>query len=218
MHLRVCWDIVPGQAFFWFSQVFGWGTNAILLIAGLAATGVSNRIGSTCLPNHPHTVADFWAWLIVFSGLAVAIQLATSGYYIWIYVRNLLVDHRSPAGKDHSFVGNILASSSFQTIHAKSTWLKVRGLLFSQWRSLLISVMVIVEAGYFTGVFLKEDVLSSSPITASKIVNLDMWAVCLIESGGDKNACLGQGETLTLRPSTVLSSVVLVSVRVRPIV
>ena len=216
MHLRVCWDMLPGRFVFWFSHIFGWGTTAILLAAALAATGVSNRIGSTCLPNHSYTVADFWAWLIVFAGLALAIQLATSGYCIMVYICNLIADRSIDTGNANAYMGNATVRKSMKPIGAKVTWEKVRNVLLSQWRSLAINILVIIEAVYFTAVFLREDLLAASPMTPSRIMTLDLWTLCLIESGGDKTACLGQAEKFTLGPSIVLASVVLVSVRLIP--
>ncbi|KAL9081027.1 MAG: hypothetical protein Q9157_000343 [Trypethelium eluteriae] len=207
MHLRVCWDMIPGKLFFWFSHIFGWGINTVLLTAALLATGVSNRIGSTCLPNHPHTIVDFWAWLIVFAGLAVAMQLATSVYCIWVYLRNVLADHRTT----NTSAERTISSKVFNPISAEVTWSKVRKVLLSQWRGLAISILVIIEVGYFTTVFLKEDLFASSPMTPSRVLDLEMWGFCLIESNGDKNACLDQAKVLTLGPSTVLASVILVS-------
>ena len=212
MYLRVCWDVVPGRLFFWSSHIFGWGVDAVLLAVALAATGVSNRIGSTCLPNHPHTIADFWVWLIVFSGLAILLQLATSGYCTWIYIRNLVADRNFATNKTN-FAGNDIVSKSSKPVSAKATWKNVRNALLSQWRGLAISILVIIEAGYFTAIFLREDALAASPMTPARIMGLETWAFCLIESGGDKNACLDQAKKFTLEPSTVLASVIVVAVR-----
>ncbi|KAL9096580.1 MAG: hypothetical protein Q9165_001067 [Trypethelium subeluteriae] len=134
-------------------------------------------------------------------------QLATSVYCIWVYVRNVLADHRTT----NTSIERPATRKGFNPISAEVTWSKVRKVLLSQWRGLAISVLVIIEVGYFTTVFLKEDLYASSPMTPSRVLSLEMWAFCLVESNGDKNACLDQARVLTLGPSTVLASVIIVS-------
>ncbi|KAI9698623.1 MAG: hypothetical protein M1820_007422 [Bogoriella megaspora] len=211
MHLRVCWDVMPGKFFFWFSHLFGWGTIAVILTAALAATGVSYRIAGTCLPNHPHTVADFWAWLITFAGLAIVTQLATSGYCIWVYIRHLLAHPSSKNVQSTVTTGTSTSGRHLGAISAKATWQKVHKVLVAQWRGLVLSILIIIESGYFTAIFLREDVYAASPMGPARIGQLEQWALCLITSGGDKNACLGEAKELTLDPAVVLASEVVVS-------
>ncbi|KAF2761345.1 hypothetical protein EJ05DRAFT_260326 [Pseudovirgaria hyperparasitica] len=49
-----------------------------LLTVTLTVTGASYRIGQTCLPNHEHSIATLWSWLLAFSGGSLACFCATT--------------------------------------------------------------------------------------------------------------------------------------------
>lgn len=77
MHLQICWDIVPGQTFFYVSMGVGWGVAAILFVMTMAFTGVSFRFGDACHVNSLNSVKDFWGPLLGIASAAGLVQLIT---------------------------------------------------------------------------------------------------------------------------------------------
>src|ERR1700761_3021453 len=110
-NLRVCWDIQHTSIFIWLAHAFGWGLPAVFLAISLPVTGVSYRLGGTCIPNpraafvtvrlptaHLRSALNgkqWFGWLIAFGCLAALIQFATTGFCLLVYARSLLSD--SPA-------------------------------------------------------------------------------------------------------------------------
>lgn len=66
-HLRVCWDVKQTRTFFLVTQLIGWGLPGLFLAICIPITGVSYRIGSTCLPNQKDAFVTWFGWLIAFS-------------------------------------------------------------------------------------------------------------------------------------------------------
>jgi hypothetical protein len=54
--MRVCWDIKHTQTYMWLAHALGWGLPLIFLTVSLSVTGVSYRMGGTCIPN-PNNVS-----------------------------------------------------------------------------------------------------------------------------------------------------------------
>lgn len=77
MHLQICWDIVPGNWFFYTAQAVGWGVAATLFTLTMTLTGVSFRFGDTCHINSEHSMATFWGPLLSIAGGAGVIQIFT---------------------------------------------------------------------------------------------------------------------------------------------
>lgn len=77
MHIQICWDIVPGQTFFYVSMSAGWGVAAILFVCTMVFTGVSFRFGDACHVNSVNSVKDFWGPLLGIAGAAGLVQLMT---------------------------------------------------------------------------------------------------------------------------------------------
>jgi hypothetical protein len=78
MHLQICWDITPGNTFFYVAQAFGWGFVAVFFTLTMTLTGVSYRFGDTCHVNSSKSMADFWGPLLGISVLAGLVQIGTS--------------------------------------------------------------------------------------------------------------------------------------------
>lgn len=77
MHLQICWDIVPGNWFFYASQAVGWGIAAVLFTVTMTITGVSFRFGDTCHVNQNNSMGDFWGPLLGISIAAALVQILT---------------------------------------------------------------------------------------------------------------------------------------------
>lgn len=50
-HMRVCWDIKHTPMYMYIAHAIGWGLPLIFLAISLSITGVSYRLGGTCIPN-----------------------------------------------------------------------------------------------------------------------------------------------------------------------
>jgi hypothetical protein len=77
MHLQICWDIVPGNRFFYVSQALGWGVAALLFTVTMTLTGVSFRFGDACHVNSTNSMADFWGPLLGIASAAGLVQILT---------------------------------------------------------------------------------------------------------------------------------------------
>lgn len=77
MHLQICWDVTPGQRFFYWAQALGWGVTALLFTVTITLTGVSYRFGSMCHVNSDNSTADFWGPLLAFAGASALLQIGT---------------------------------------------------------------------------------------------------------------------------------------------
>lgn len=77
MHLQICWDIVPGQLFFYLSQAAGWGVIIVLFTVTMTLTGVSFRFGDACHVNSANSMGDFWGPLLAMASAAGLIQILT---------------------------------------------------------------------------------------------------------------------------------------------
>ena len=53
--MRVCWDIKHTPTYTYIAHGLGWGLPLLFLTITLSVTGVSYRMGGTCIPN-PHGV------------------------------------------------------------------------------------------------------------------------------------------------------------------
>ena len=77
MHLQICWDLIPGERFFYASLGLGWGVAAAIFTLTMVFTGVSFRFGDTCHLNVANSLKDFWGPLLGIASLAGLIQLIT---------------------------------------------------------------------------------------------------------------------------------------------
>ena len=50
-HMRVCWDIKHTPVYMYLAHAMGWGLPLVFLTLSLSITGVSYRMGGTCIPN-----------------------------------------------------------------------------------------------------------------------------------------------------------------------
>ncbi|TKA45682.1 hypothetical protein B0A49_13363 [Cryomyces minteri] len=213
-HLRVCWDRKPSDHYFWVSQLIGIGLPAVFLVAALSATGVSYRAGNACLPNRPNSFADFWGWLVAFSGLSTIVQFSTTGFCLWVYLGNLYAGN-SMLGFGRSTNAGLLAQNldvCIRTELKRQAWQRVRNAFMLQCRSIVMSMLVIIESVYFATVFLQQQMVTMTTVGPAVEEKIRMWTECIVLQGGDKNKCLSLAKGLTSSEEVVVASVILVSV------
>jgi 7 transmembrane receptor (Secretin family) len=196
LHLQICWQVVVGRNFMWFSQAFGWGIPGIGIILVLVFSGVSFRFGNTCHINHQNSLADLWVPLLVFSGLTIIIQFATFGYCIKVYLASLADNSASTEGSNLPSYTN-----SIRTMTPKQAYRRVRRVIELQWRGIAIVLIIIADVIFFSVVFVFQDNTVQAVKNDSSIAG--PWILCLLQNGGDKNACLKEAKALVVNMATV---------------
>lgn len=176
----------------------------------LTSTGFSYRMGSTCLPNHENASSTFWAWLVVSAILGFVLQLVTTGYCVWVYMRTLRRQRSIPSanqGYDQS-----------RDRHTNlQTWANIKKLFVLQWRNILVSVFVLVGSLVFFIVFWTQDSRLGKVFNdTSNIKPVKTWILCQTLSKGDKQECRKYVSDFTVNESAVVIAVILASVSSPP--
>ncbi|KAL7628707.1 hypothetical protein AAE478_000222 [Parahypoxylon ruwenzoriense] len=204
LHLQICWQLVVGRNFMWFSQVLGWGIPIIGLVILLVFSGVSFRFGATCHINHENSLADFWIPLLVFAGLTVIIQFATFGYCIKVYLASLGDNSTTTEGS-----GMPSYSNSIRTMTPRQAYRRVRRVIQLQWRGIVIVLVIIADVIFFAVIFVfMDNTVESIKKNPDKAL---AWAACLMAFAGDKNKCLDMAEDLVVNFPTVMAVLILLA-------
>lgn len=205
LHLQICWQVVVGRAYMWFSQALGWGVPIVGLVILLVFSGVSFRFGATCHINHENSLAVFWIPLLVFAGLTVVIQFATFGYCIKVYLASL---SDNTASTENSNLPSY--SNSIRTMSPRQAYRRVRRVVQLQWRGIVIVLIILADVVYFSLVFVFADTtvqqIKDDPKKALP------WVSCLLASGGDKTKCLDLAKDLSISLPTVIAVLILLGV------
>ncbi|KAI1447659.1 hypothetical protein F5Y02DRAFT_415657 [Annulohypoxylon stygium] len=204
LHLQICWQLVVGRNYMWFSQVLGWGIPVIGLIILLVFSGVSFRFGATCHINHENSLADFWIPLLVFAGLTVIIQFATFGYCIKVYLASLTDNSTTTEGS-----GMPSYSNSIRTMTPRQAYRRIRRVVQLQWRGIVIVLIIIADVIFFAVIFVfLDNTVESVRTDPEKALP---WAACLIAASGDKNKCLDKAKGLVVSLPTVTAVLILLA-------
>ncbi|KAK0731223.1 hypothetical protein B0H67DRAFT_474304 [Lasiosphaeris hirsuta] len=196
LHLQICWQVVVGRNFMWFSQAVGWGIPILGVILAIVLSGVSFRFGSTCHINHKNSLADLWVPLLVFSGLTIIIQFATFGYCIKVYLASLTDNSASTEGS-----GLPSYTNSIRTMTPKQAYRRVRRVIELQWRGIAIVLIIVTDVIFFSIVFVFQD-NTVQAVKQDQNVAAD-WVGCLLLSGGKKEPCLNKAGALVVNMPTV---------------
>ncbi|KAK3986699.1 hypothetical protein QBC44DRAFT_372874 [Cladorrhinum sp. PSN332] len=196
LHLQICWQLVVGRNFMWFSQVVGWGVPAVGVVLAFVLSGVSFRFGQTCHINHKNSLADLWIPLLVFSGLTLIIQFATFGYCIKVYLASLADNSASTEGS-----GLPSYTNSIRTMTPKQAYRRVRRVIQLQWRGIAIILIIVADVIFFSVVFVFQDTTAEAVKNDQSIA--EEWTRCIIFSGADKTKCLHLASSLAVNMPTV---------------
>lgn len=206
LHLQICWQVVVGRNFMWFSQATGWGIPAIGIVLALTLSGVSFRFGNTCHINHHNSLADLWIPLLVFAGLTIIIQFATFGYCIKVYLASLADNNATTENS----AGLPSYTNSIRTMTPRQAYRRVRRVIQLQWRGITIVLIIITDVIFFAIVFVFTDNtlenIQKNPAIAQP------WVDCLVLSGGDRDACLEKASTFVVSVATVGAVLILLAV------
>ncbi|KAE8826873.1 hypothetical protein PTNB85_06782 [Pyrenophora teres f. teres] len=198
LFVRIVFDVAPGRRFMWASIATGLGVPVVFLVAVLTRTGFSYRMGQTCLPNHEDAIVTFWTWLVLFAALGFVLQVFTTGYCVWVYVKTLRRERSNPN------------SPGFR--RDLQTWGNVKKLFLLQWRNILVSVFVLAGSLVFFFVFWTQDRKLGSVLNDSRdITQVKTWIICQTLSRGDKKECRKYVKGFTVREADVLVALILAS-------
>jgi hypothetical protein len=204
LHLQICWQVVVGRNFMWFSQVAGWGIPAIGIIVALVISGVSFRFGPTCHINHQASLATLWIPLLVFAGFTIILQFGTFAYCIKVYLASLADGGASTEGS-----GLPSYAQSIKTMTPRQAYRRVKRVIQLQWRGIAIVLIIVTDVVFFSVVFVFQD------NTIQQVTNnpsmADAWITCLALAGGDKTKCLKEARVLVAAQATVGAVLVLLA-------
>lgn len=206
LHLQICWELVPGDKFFYGALAFGWLIPAIGLALTLSLTGVSFRFGIVCHINHKDALQDFWGPLLAFAALAMVLQFITIGYCIHVYIRSLLDDKTTTTNSSQAPT----YSGSIKTLSARQAFRRVKRVIELQWRGASLVVVIIAEVVFFSVVFVSMD--NSTQVNQALITKAQPWLTCLVASQGDKNQCLSKAGELVQSEGVVLAVLIILGV------
>jgi len=207
LHLQICWQVVIGRKFMYGALLAGWGIPAVGLTVAMIFSGVSFRFGDTCHINHKNSLADFWIPLLAFAGITVIIQFSTFGYCIKVYLASLNDDSTTTNSSGLPSYTNSMRG----TISPRQAYRRVRRVIELQWRGIVIVLIIIADVIFFAIIFVFMDDIETNII--KNPMKAEAWLECLIMTKGNKNACLGLASTLTVNEATVMSVLLLLSVR-----
>ncbi|KAI5305745.1 hypothetical protein KEM56_003446 [Ascosphaera pollenicola] len=183
LHVQVCWgrDLEPKIKTI--TVIIAWFVPGIGLIGAMAASGVSYRMGKTCLLNPNHDLS-LWAPILAVSVVALILQLATMVYSSYVYLRS---------SKQDGYVRNrsALPSSSTEVLPSSSQLLieRMKKLFSLQWRGIINGLHTVTNVLFFAIVFWS---LDHAQRAQKDPLSMWDWVVCIIDTQGDKNACISK--------------------------
>lgn len=190
----------------WATLVVGWSIPAIALALALVFSGVSFRFGDTCHINHNNSLADFWVPLLVLSGITLIVQFATIVYCTKVYVLYL-------GDRSMTRAGSGLPSynvSTRGTLTPSQTYRQIRPVIELQWRGFMVVLIIIAEVVFFAIIFVFLDDVETRLLRDP--AQAESWLICLIKNGS-KEPCIGLAQELVVNEATVVTVLVLLSVR-----
>ncbi|KAK0663540.1 hypothetical protein DIS24_g971 [Lasiodiplodia hormozganensis] len=195
-------------------------------VVSMKVTGVSYRTGLVCLPNHHKAIATFWAWEVGFAGAALLVQLITTGYCVWVFLRVLVGgkgkrdggggsdDGRETvaqerSGLEQSSFASQPSTGSEPAERSQKTWWQIRRILLMQWRHIALTVIMAVESLFYIIVFVAQDTRFGEAAANVDRPEARTWSACLLFNNGGKEACLQYAEELAIPRDLVLESLLL---------
>ncbi|KAI9803999.1 MAG: hypothetical protein M1833_000280 [Piccolia ochrophora] len=100
-------------------------------------------------------------------------------------------------------------TSSVRTATARQAYKRVQRVIALQWRGIAVVLLIIADVVFFSVVFVYMD--SASQAAMKDPSKAQPWLACLFWSGGDKNKCLDEAESLVLNEPTVMAVLILLS-------
>jgi hypothetical protein len=200
MHLQVCWNIIPGNRFFWSSQAAAWGIPIIFANLTLFLSGVSYRFGNVCYLNHQNAMV-FWSPMIAVGGAAFLIQMVTFFYCARIFLTG--ARHSSPVTN---------GSSSFEDIRSTyipNVYRRIRAVCLLQWRSMALVTVVLLELSLFSILIFFLDRVQQ--FLREVPAQVGPWVLCMINHPTDKYQCMHLMDGIIVKESVPDAAIILFS-------
>lgn len=203
--------------FFWVAEIFGWGLPGLFLALTLPITGVSYRLGPTCVPNQKNSFVTWFGWLIAFGCIAALLTSSTTIFCLWVYLKDLGKKNKGGGGggksygnstqqDDESIAPNTQSGWTSRNSTRKLAWSRVKVVLLAQWRSVLLSTLVIVMVLYYGTVFVKQTNTGLDAVDPDKQAGVTTWAICIVLNSGDKTMCEPLSHVLGLDENAVIAA------------
>ncbi|KXT05075.1 hypothetical protein AC578_7536 [Pseudocercospora eumusae] len=220
MHLRICWDVRSIQSdskrWFFAAHVLGWGIPAVFLAVELTVTGVSYRIGGSCLPNQEKAFATWFGWLIAFGGVGALVQFVTTGFCVGVYLKEVMNPKSqtrtttgagsSAARSEENVEPNMTSYFVDPEDQKKLAWSRVRKILRAQWRSMVLCTVLVILLIYYGVVFVQQTSSAFTNVSPSQARKLQAWAICIVINQGDKRNCGPAAKALGLSEGSIVAT------------
>ncbi|KAF7192266.1 hypothetical protein HII31_06298 [Pseudocercospora fuligena] len=224
MHLRICWDVRSIQSdskrWFFAAHLLGWGIPAIFLAVELTVTGVSYRIGGSCLPNQEKAFATWFGWLIAFGGVGALVQFFTTGFCVGVYLKEVMNPKsqtrtttgagssaaRSGGDGEESVEPNMTSYFVDPQDQKKLAWSRVRKILRAQWRSMVLCTVLVILLIYYGVVFVQQTSSAFTDVSPAQAQKLQAWAICIVINRGDKRNCGPAAKALGLSEGAIVAT------------
>ncbi|KAI5291529.1 hypothetical protein KEM54_003950 [Ascosphaera aggregata] len=186
LHVQVCWnqDLVTNITTL--TVMIAWFAPIVGLVSALVASGVSYRMGKTCLLN-ARNESSLWAPLLAVSCLALFLQIVTMLYSSYIFLKSYRQD---------GFARNraTLPSNSTETTPSPCQQLleRVRRLCSLQWRGVMTGVSTASLVLFYCNVFWSLNAAWRAQNANPKHM-LD-WITCIVATNGNKTLCFSVAE------------------------
>ncbi len=164
----------------------------------------------------------WFGWLIAFALLGAIIQFATTGFCVVVFLRNLLAHNKgSPNIGDQRGSGTPLNSPTSPrsqqtgdsaTSSRRDGWRRVKQVLTLQWRSIVLSFVVIIDVVYSGIVYVLMTAAEEKDSNSTHTDDINNWSECLINTSGDKTKCLPLAKPLRLGEGQVVATLFMASV------
>lgn len=200
MHLQVCWNVIPGNRFFWSSQAAAWGIPIIFANLTLFLSGVSYRFGNVCYLNHQNAMV-FWSPMIAVGGAAFLIQMVTFFYCARIFLTG--ARHSNPV---------TTGSSSFEDIRSMyipNVYRRIRAVCLLQWRSMALVTVVLLELSLFSILIFFLDRVQQ--FLREVPAQVGPWVLCMINHPTDKYQCMHLMDGIIVKESVPDAAIILFS-------
>ncbi|KAF2150308.1 hypothetical protein K461DRAFT_244022 [Myriangium duriaei CBS 260.36] len=192
LHLELCWSIEPDQRFKYWTQFGTWLLAPGVAIAAVSVSGVSFRLGpGVCHINHAHGLADYWVWLMLMGGIAVAVQLASTVFCLKHLFRDFLED-------DNASVTNGRGNGATGTVPVVE---RIKRTLRFQWRELALIVEMLVNVVVLSAVFVVVD--NASTNTPTNMQRAIPWVTCLVQNPHNPSACFPDAQKFLIKQTTI---------------
>ncbi|KAK3069860.1 hypothetical protein LTR53_011470 [Teratosphaeriaceae sp. CCFEE 6253] len=218
--LRIVFDFKRTTLFKYISLSLGIGLPLLFMALTIGINGVTYRLYNVCMPNGARAFLTWFVWLLLFSSLSTVILILTILYCLWKFALSAFAGGAmggfNPKPKNGTSTSTSSTGTGEPAPGKKPTpramrrkkrveWARIQRVLYLQWRTILLAFVVLNETVFFGLVFVQQTAAieqSSHGITPSDLA----WGLCLIQTGGDKNACIGLSSGLGLSEPRVIAT------------